>query len=206
MDVIQKDGSIIGFAKIEHSSDEILSRLDRKEWCLPFIADKPEHRRCEWLTVRLLVKQLLGEEKQILYRPNGKPYIVDDSHYVSISHSKNYVVVILNSQHEVAIDIERISPRVVGIAPRFMNDLETAAIPVERQIEYMLLHWSAKESVFKMMNESGVDFREDIRITPFNPVFGEWGTFEASETKSLLKQKYKIHYLVTENAALTAIT
>jgi len=91
------------------------------------------------------------------------------------------------------------------VAQRFMNEEEMANVPSNCEIIYLLLHWSAKESVFKIMNESGVDFKEHIKITPFNPVCGEWGTFAATETKTVLTKNFTVHYLVTENVVLTAI-
>ena len=38
-----------------------------------------EKRKQEWLAVRVLLKEMLGEEKSIAYLPSGKPYLEDGS-------------------------------------------------------------------------------------------------------------------------------
>jgi 4'-phosphopantetheinyl transferase EntD len=200
------ENSIIGLLAVEADSETFLDRLEQKELYRPFIDRMSEHRKCEWLAVRFLIKEMLGEEKEIRYKKNGMPYLADCSFFISISHTKGFVAVILNREHEVAIDIEKISPRVLNVAQRFMNEDETTGAPSSDDIIYLLLHWSAKEAVFKRLHdEAGLDFRKDVKITPFRPVGGEWGIFEAAETKTAGQQVFTVHYLVTENIVLTAI-
>ena len=50
----------------------------------------------------------------------------------------------------------------------------------------LLLHWSAKETMFKCMNASDVDFREHLHVMPFTP--DEQGVFSAAEYRTAEKQ------------------
>jgi 4'-phosphopantetheinyl transferase EntD len=195
----------IGVAAINQDSDTLLSQLEYKDRYLPFIENKTEKRKCEWLAIRNLLKTLSGEEKEIAYHKTKKPYLTDCSYHISISHTKGYVSLILNKEKEVAIDIEIISPRVLNIKNRFLSEKEVQSISTNHEIVHLLLHWSAKESVFKILNAENVNYQSQIQISPFEPVIGEWGSFEAYETRTEKQQVFLVHYFVAEDYVLTVI-
>jgi 4'-phosphopantetheinyl transferase EntD len=211
--------SKIGIAPINKDSETLLSQLEYADRYLPFIEKMTEKRKCEWLTVRTLLKTLSGEEKEISYQPNGKPFLSDRSYHVSISHTNykeladqtrtgklsGYVAMVLNEEKKVAIDIEMISPRVLKIKDRFLSEEESKAISVDAGIVHLLLHWSAKESVFKILDAENVDFQSKIHIRPFRPAMGEWGSFEVYETRTEKQNVFPVHYFVQENYVLTGI-
>jgi phosphopantetheinyl transferase len=207
--------SKIGIAPIDKDSETLLSQMKHGDRYLPAIEKMTEKRKCEWLTVRTLLKTLLGEEKEIAYQPNGKPYLSDHSYHVSISHTNykgvhdnnllGYVAMVLNEEKEVAIDIEMISPRVLKIKDRFLTEEEAKSISADNEIIHLLLHWSAKESVFKILDTENVDYQSQIHISPFKPVIGEWGSFEACETRTKQQHVFCVHYFVHEDYVLTVI-
>jgi 4'-phosphopantetheinyl transferase EntD len=215
--------SKIGIAPIDKDSETLLSQLEHKAHYLPFLEKMTEKRKCEWLTVRTLLKTLSGEEKEIAYQPTGKPYLSDRSYHVSISHTNyrgmfqlhpattgdgmllGYVAMVLNEEKEVAIDIEMISPRVLKIKDRFLTEEEAKSISPDNEIVHLLLHWSAKESVFKILDTENVNYQSQIHISAFEPVTGEWGSFEARETRTEKRQVFCVHYFVHEDYVLTVI-
>ena len=220
--------SKIGIIPIDQNSETLLSQLEYKDRYLPFLEKMTEKRKCEWLTVRTLLKTLLGEEKEIAYQPNGKPYLPDNSYHISISHTNykgiagqatscrpewryrndkllGYVAIVLNAEKEVAIDIEAISPRVLKIKDRFLSEKEAQSISADNEIVHLLLLWSAKESVFKILDTENVDFQSQIHNSPFKPIVGEWGSFEAQETRTEKQQIFSVHYFVAEDYVLTVI-
>ena len=211
--------SKIGIVPINQDSETLLSQLEHKNRYLPFLEKMAEKRKCEWLTVRTLLKNLSGEEKEIVYQPNGKPYLSDRSYHISISHTNyngiagqarndkvlGYVAMVLNEEKEVAIDIETISPRVLKIKDRFLSEKEAQSISADSEIVHLLLHWSAKESVFKILDMENVEFQSQIHISPFKPVIGEWGSFEAQETRTEKRQIFSVHYFVGDDYVLTVI-
>lgn len=200
------DNAIIAIAPISNVDSEVLlSGLNQKEWYLPYLEKMQEHRRREWLTVRILLKELFGEEKEIGYHSSGKPFLTDGSYKINISHTKGYVAVIADKEREVAVDIEKTSPRVKKIQSRFMNEEEEKNITPENEITQLLLYWSAKESLFKLINKENVEFRNQLHIQPFEPVFDDWSHFYATETRTELKERYKVHYIVTTDYVLTYI-
>jgi phosphopantetheinyl transferase len=197
--------NIISIVPLQEDSESLLSRLSFKERYLPVIEKMTENRTREWLTIRVLLKELTGEEKEILYNSLGKPYVSDNSFYISVSHTKGYAALILNKENEVSIDIESITPKVENIRKRFMSDEEEKAISLLNELIHLLLHWSAKESMFKYLGTESVDFKQYLHIQPFEPVLGEWSDFDAYETRTKNQNCFKIKYFVHEDYVLTYI-
>lgn len=158
------------------------------------------HRRQEWLSVRALLQELSGCGSVISYLPSGKPYLAGSSGHISISHTKGYVALILGDS-PVGIDIEQYGRRVHKVASKYMRDDEQPRPYDGDDTWSLLLHWSAKEVLFKCMEAEGVDFKEHLRVLPFTP--GLQGTFHACEYKTELRRSYLIHYLLHPDFVLT---
>ncbi|MBQ8674404.1 MAG: 4'-phosphopantetheinyl transferase superfamily protein [Bacteroides sp.] len=186
--------------------DETLDQL--KELVSPALWDEAgqrfaaPHRRREWLTVRLLLSHMLGEEKRIAYLPSGKPYLADTPLHIGISHTKGFAAVILASR-PVAVDIEQYGPKVCRVASRFMHSAEKAYPWKGDETWSLLLHWSAKETLFKAMDVEEVDFKEHLRIRPFLPQ--EEGCISACEYKTEQKRHFAVRYLLRPDFVLTYI-
>ena len=126
-----------------------------------------EVRKKERILSRYLLETLLGKVVNVHYEASGKP--VMDGVNFSISHTKNYVAVIVGSD-TVGVDIEHKNDRIFKVTEKFMSkdELETlnsfasdtektSTFSAEAQ-KFALLCWCAKETVFKMIDEIGVDF------------------------------------------------
>lgn len=188
---------------MDETEEELLSMLPRREvyaHCVSRYA--APHRRLEWLAVRALLFTLLGEEREIAYRPSGKPYLADGSYALSISHTKGYAAVILGTpDSEVGIDIEQYGERVRKVAHKFMRPDEQASAYEGNEVWSLLLHWSAKETMFKCLNASEVDFKEHLQVFPFIP--RREGTFDAREYRTDRRQMFHISYQITSDFVLT---
>lgn len=190
--------------KIEETADELLAMLPHADtYAQEARRFASESRRLEWLTARVLLYAMLGKEKRIAYYPNGRPYLPDDPRHISISHTKGYVAVILgeNPLSGVGIDIEQYGERVRRVADRFVRDDEIIHSYKDTDIWALLLHWSAKETVYKCLDESEVDFREHLHVMSF--ILGEKGTFDVCEYRTSRKRKYVVHYLLHLKFVLT---
>lgn len=193
-----------GIWRIDETEEALLSLLPHAEDYARVMAGKytSPHRRLEWLAVRVLLFTLLGEEKEIAYLPSGKPYLTDGSYALGISHTKGYAAVIWGrADSEVGIDIEQAGERVRKVARRFMRPDEVAAPFEGDDVWSMLLHWSAKETLFKCLNESEIDFKEHLRIFPFSPQ--RQGCFKACEYKTDRRQLFRVAYRITPDFVLT---
>jgi phosphopantetheinyl transferase len=142
---------------------------------------------------------LLDDPKKIQYKENGRPYLADGSYHISISHTKGFAAVLLHKTCEVGVDIEINSNRVNKIAGKFISEEEY--IDDKHPVIHRLLHWSAKETLFKLMDKEGVDFRKDLHILPFTPC--EKGILQAIVTTDQFLNRVRIHYEVSPDYVLT---
>lgn len=191
-----------GIWKMTETLDELLALLpDGGEKYLDELnAFKSDSRKVEWLAVRVLLYTLTGEVIQIHYHPSGRPYIADRELHLSISHTKGYVSVIISPTNEVGIDIEKISDRVHRVAHKFVRDDELLPEEPIQKTHALLLIWSAKEVMFKCMNEEAVDFREHMRVDISQ---ADGGCFMGKETRSERGRTYSISYMIDPDFVMT---
>ncbi len=196
------DDVMLGVREIVGNRDDLIKKMSEAQWesMQPQIANmKSESRIIEWLNTRILLFEMLGEEKIIYNHPNGKPFLLDKSYKISISHTRGYVAILLSKSKYVGVDIEFISDRIKKVADKFISSSEY--IDPSNEVVHQLLHWSAKETLFKIMKEGEVDFKEHLYVYPFKPQ--KQGIFEAKEIRTDLQRTYKIHYEVFDDAVLT---
>ena len=191
--------------KVEESLEALLALLpDARRVCCEqeLLQFASERRKIEWLSVRVLLYFMLKEDKQIGYSSEGKPFLTDDSFFISISHTKGYVAVVLGLPgREVGVDIEQYGERVRKVAHKFMREDEQPSVFRGTDTWSLLLHWSAKETMFKCLNASEVDFRGHMRILPF--AVNESGVFSAEEYRTVEKRRFTIHYYLFPDFVLT---
>lgn len=148
-------GAQLGLWHIEESVDELLNRYPSLS--SEVSSYRSDARRLEKLAVYSLLFMMTGDTNlRICHNEAGKPFV--NGWNISISHTKGFAAVILSKDKNVAIDIEHISPRVFKIANRFIRSDEDAPT-----LESLLLHWSAKETIYKYFSESDLHFF-DMRI------------------------------------------
>ena len=115
-----------------------------------------EVRKKERIISRFLLETLVGKKVEVKYADSGKPFC--DGMHFSISHTKNFVAVIVSNK-PVGVDIEYKSDRIFRITEKFMHpeELKTLSECSEKQ-KFALICWCAKETVYKIIEENGVDF------------------------------------------------
>ncbi len=126
-----------------------------------------EARIKEWYATRYLLFLLTESRQNIVYSREGKPYLTDNSWQISLSHTKDYAAVLIHKSFPVGIDIETISPRVNLLADKFISTEEF--VDNTKATIHRLLHWSAKETLFKLLDENPTRFKEELIIQPFAP-------------------------------------
>lgn len=197
----EKNG-LLGIWEMTESPNEILAMMppELRSQSEKHIAKLHVQRRImERLCARLLLFVLLNEEKEIAYTVDGSPYLTDNSYQISISHTNKYVAVLLHKTHSVGIDIETISERINKVAYKFISDEE--CIDESKPTIHRLLHWSAKESLFKVTPEKEIDFKQHLLIAPFTP--NAAGKMCACITKISPQKKLDVHYEIHDTYVLT---
>ncbi len=163
-------------------------------------------KRLEWLSSRLCLKELLKINHQVesLNEHNGKPFLSDNSHRISYTHSANYAAAIASSTREVAIDIEALSRKRNYATKRlFMNEAEKVHFEGDFDHNLFLLVWSAKESLFKIVGQRGVSLRQHIAVDLDNFQLAENGTLLGTVKKDNLEKQFTVYYAIRPDFVLT---
>ena len=156
---------IIGLWQFTESTADLLPNFSSEELEDPtFLKYTHEKRKLEWLSTRRLISQLIGPDFAISYLETGKPILQHDRfQHISISHSRDFAAVILHENQSVGIDIEDTSRDFSRIEKRFLSDEELAVVgnnPLRQ-----CLYWCAKEAIFKLVDDQGIDFKKQIHIS-----------------------------------------
>ena len=151
--------------EISETINDLKTELLLSEYSLKLLDQRKSviHKK-QFLAIRNILKELSIDDQDLVYEESGKPFIRDGQN-ISFSHSNIYVAVIISKQI-VGIDIETVSDRIFKIKNKF---LETELkYPIEFNQETLLVYWNIKESIFKSLRNSQIDFKQNIIVLPFN--------------------------------------
>ena len=126
-----------------------------------------EGRRMEWLAVRALLKELHSSASVIGYLENGKPFLLNHSDYISISHSGKMVGIVTHPNKNPGLDIEALRPKIHKIAYRFLGEREIKCLGASPTTEQLTIIWAAKEVLYKVYGQTCISFQRDFEINPF---------------------------------------
>ncbi|MGW8315656.1 MAG: 4'-phosphopantetheinyl transferase superfamily protein [Bacteroidales bacterium] len=157
-------------------------------------------RKIEWLSVRALVKNMLGKDTRILYNAENKPFVRGNTHNISISHSNNLTAVLICKNKRVGIDLEYMSGKISKVADKFINEQEKITGDPELKKYHLYLHWCAKEALYKICDKQDINFRDGLTISPFSPE--ESGFMNGAAVNGTGRESFELEYLQHENYAL----
>jgi len=193
-----EDNCQLGIWDMIEDYEELLSKVsllqEEKELLNSF---GREFRKVEWLSVRVLLREMTGQELSIIYHDNRKPFIKGNSYHISISHSNQLSSILLSKNHKVGIDMEFMSHRINKIAHRFINSKEQVTTDEDLKRYHLYIHWCAKEALFKICDRQDVSFRKNIIIEPFNP--GRKGELKGLVISKSKKECFKLNYFTIDN-------
>ncbi len=129
-------------------------------------------KRIQHLAGRYLLLELASDIslKNILLTETGKPFLPDNSYFFSISHSADYVAVIISTKSNVGIDIQHVVPKIESIKQKFLTEVEMEllsklSISPNEQFTFA---WTIKEAMFKYFDIDGIDFKLHLNIASVN--------------------------------------
>lgn len=134
---------------------ETISSVDKNEVLNCY---KSKVRQCEALVVRALLQGLFKTNVALSHNIDGCPFL-DNGFNVSISHTKGWAAVIISKDYNVSVDVEYVSPRIMKIKDKFLRNDEKAD-----GVTSALLHWCAKETVYKLYSVDHLTF-EEMRVS-----------------------------------------
>ncbi|MDX9696448.1 MAG: 4'-phosphopantetheinyl transferase superfamily protein [Bacteroidales bacterium] len=195
-----EDG-ILGMWEITEDFDYLRSMVTLDEKDVERLESFKNHqRKLEWLSVRVLLNSLTDKDSRIVYGPERKPYLHNNSHNISISHSKELTAILLNKKRRVGLDLEFMSDKVLRIAEKFMRPEELESIDKNQEIYHLYLHWCAKEALYKICDKVDINFVTNLKIEPFKPK--DKGLIIGVVNNSYMNEKFTLNYFTHKNYAV----
>ena len=155
-------------------------------------------RKLEFLGIRIALKTVIGKEILIEYDEGGKPHLSDKSFQISVSHSNKWIAVIVHPSKKVGIDIECPTDKIQKLYKRFLSPVEQKELSEGNDIPQLLIAWSAKEALYKIIGKESIDFANQLRIYPFE--VNAHGEIKAQHVPT--KSNYLLNYKQTEQYTL----
>lgn len=160
-----------------------------------------ESLRKQRLAVRALLNQLFDEKVYLSHHDNGKPYLENMVTNISITHTENYVAVILHDQEDVGIDIECMDRDFSAVEKRVLSEDEKEDLDDDNRNQQLAIYWCAKEAIYKLVSAYKVDFAEQIEVERFHPK-GE-GELEATFIhKDGYEDEFDLEYITFDRHVL----
>ena len=190
----------IGCWEITESSEELSESLTVDDELKERIKNCHERRVKELFATRVLLKRLMGNsEETIVYDENRKPSLKYGSEKISISHSKDRVVILISQSVEVGIDVEYVGEKILRIKEKFLRDRELEF--AGEDLVKGTIYWCAKESLYKFYGERGLDFRKNLILNDFE--VQRKGRFQAKIVKEHFYKSMSINYFVFDKFVMT---
>ena len=119
----------------------------------------------EWLATRILVK-LLCQKFGIDYAgirkdENGKPFLVNSTAQISLSHSFPIASAMLHTSKPCGIDVEWPREKMQRIQDKFLN---TAESKYRDDLTSLCTIWAAKEAIYKRYGKRSLSLKDHILI------------------------------------------
>lgn len=189
---------MLGVWQINEDYDTLLSRTDLNREESDHLNNFRNHnRKLEWLSVRALTRELTGSNSRIIYNQDRKPFLIDNSYQISISHSRKLTAILVSRNKRVGIDLEFMSHRISKIADKFINESENITHNPVKLRYHLYIHWCAKESLYKICDKQELNFRQNLIIRPFVPAHE--GTLQGLVTAPDRYEEYELNYFRKNN-------
>lgn len=119
----------------------------------------------ELLLVRKILKSILPDHK-ILYQERT-PFLSPNDFEISITHSFPYAALAI-SKEKIGIDIEPFNSKILRVRHKFLHPEEGTFIEEGREVAYLTVIWSLKESLYKIHHSNYWSLKKHYEVKPFD--------------------------------------
>ena len=159
---------------------------------------RSESQRRQKLAVRALINEVFEDKMYLNHHDNGQPYFENCATNISITHTDNYVAIIIHDEEEVGIDIESLDRDFSVVEKKALSEDEIDDLEKDKRNEQLAIYWCAKEAIYKRMSQHGVDFAKQMEVDKFNPK--KEGDIEATFiNKDGSEEEFELEYEVFDN-------
>lgn len=195
------EGRLVVWKSVEELED-LKNELQNSDTLEEYNKLSSDKRKREFLSVRVALKKVLGEENIIFYYPSGKPFLSKKHYNISISHSGCWIALFIHPNMSVGVDIELFTPKIEKLYKRFLSEKEQSYLYEKNDISKVRIAWSAKEALYKIIGNEAVDFATQLEIKPFD--LKSKGEIEAEHL--VTNKLYKLFYEITDEYVLAYCT
>ncbi len=150
-------------------------------------------RRLERLAVHALLNRAFDKKTVMLHRNNGQPFLPDNTANISVTHTQRFAAIIIHEEASAGIDMEALSRNFDAVERKALSDEECRYLSGEHRNRQLCLLWCAKETLYKLIGESGIDFAQQLFVEKFTP--GQKGQLNAAYTDSEGRERaFIVHY------------
>lgn len=131
------------------------------------LQEAPVKRQRERAAERLLLSHAFGHPMMLSHTDQGAPMVVGSDVNVSISHTRELVVLAVDPEHIIGVDAEQADRhQVLRVRDKFLNDKEKEFIAPD-DLAAHIIAWTAKEAIIKAERNSALDWTVGICLDPF---------------------------------------
>ena len=133
-------------------------------------------RQTEFAVQRFLLNRTLKGIPPLMKKTkNGKPFLSNRAEKISISHSKN-MLLLSTASVDHGVDLEWVDERIIRLASKFCNNSELSVPHFTNIVTWYTLIWSCKESLYKVDGLGQLEFRTQLAIHFTEKSYSEgWG-------------------------------
>ena len=160
----------MGVWLIEESEDYFLKTFAYAQDELAEIGRRNIQHRLQLLASRAVLQGLRISDSgyKFLKDHHGKPHIINVQGDISFTHSHDRAAAIYSKNLLVGIDIQLATDKISKIASKFISEEEMEYVQgKQNEPDYQHILWGAKESLYKAYGRRKVDFKCNLKISPF---------------------------------------
>ena len=162
---------------------------------------RSESQRRQKLAVRALINEVFEEKMYLNHHDNGQPYLENCATNISITHTENYVAIIIHDDEEVGIDVESLDRDFSVVEKKALSEDEIDDLEKDKRNEQLAIYWCAKEAIYKRMSQNRVVYAEQIEVEKFN--VRKEGELEATFIhKDEHEEEFDLEYMIFDRHVL----
>ena len=129
-------------------------------------ANSSQSKEVEKEAMNLLINETMGSGFTMEYDTFGKPWPINRSGFISLSHSANWVAFCFHPNQPMGIDVETTRPQLAKVAPRILHQSELLILEESQNKQRTLqLFWGGKEALYKAYGKKNLEFSTQLVLS-----------------------------------------
>ena len=125
-----------------------------------------QRKQLEKEAMELLIKETMGAGFTMEYDTFGKPWPVNKSGFISLSHSANWVAFCFHPNQPMGIDVETTRHQLDKVAKRILHQSELSILEKsENKQRALQVFWGGKEALYKAYGKKNLEFSTQLVLS-----------------------------------------